>query len=262
MQLTHFSKVPTHFRRPSKSSFSGVPTCNGIDQNLKANWSAFYSSGPEILQNLEHIVDKYTLRPYIKLRHRVVSARYSEESGKWLLTIKRPRSNIGESLERNPPKLSKPSYDDWEEFQDTADVLFTGVGALSRWDWPDIEGLETFAGQVIHSAHWETGNDARRWEESIADWGDKKVGVIGIVGKFSPSSTLQSSSCFHPGIVCNPNSPFTATKSQTLDQLCARQDLDLINLCERKFTGTLCWRGNCKLYIDCLYTTQFSKLSM
>ncbi|KAF8807916.1 FAD/NAD(P)-binding domain-containing protein [Phlegmacium glaucopus] len=145
-----------------------------------ANWSAFYSSGSEIRQNLEHIVDKYMLRPYIKLQHRLVSARYSEESGKWLLTIKRPRSNIGESLERNLPKLNKPSYDDWEEFQDSADVLFTGVGALSRWEWPAIEGLENFAGKVIHSAQWETGNDARSWEESVIDWGDKNVGVIGV----------------------------------------------------------------------------------
>ena len=160
---------------------------------LKANWSAFYSSGPEIQQHLEHIVDKYTLRPYIKLRHRVVSARYLEESGKWLLTIKRPGNNTGESINRNRPKLNKSSYDDWEEFQDTADVLFTGVGALSRWDWPDIEGLDTFAGKVIHSAQWETGNDAKCWEESVADWGNKKVGVIGVVSDFSRPSTLQSS---------------------------------------------------------------------
>jgi cation diffusion facilitator CzcD-associated flavoprotein CzcO len=153
--------------------------------NLKANWSAFYSTGPEIQQYLEHIVDKYTLRPYIKLRHRVVSARYLEESGKWLLSIKRPRNNAGESIERNPPKLNKPNYDDWEEFQDTADVLFTGVGALSRWNWPDIEGLDTFAGKVIHSAQWETGKDTKCWEESVADWSDKKVGVIGVVSEIS-----------------------------------------------------------------------------
>ena len=166
---------------------------------LKANWSAFYSTGSEIQQYLEHIVDKYTLRPYIKLQHRVVSARYLEESGKWLLTIKRPKNNAEESIERNPPKLNKPNYDDWEEFQDTADVLFTGVGALSRWDWPDIEGLDTFSGKVIHSAQWETGNDTKSWEESVADWSDKKVGVIGVVSKFSRPSTLESSSFFAQG---------------------------------------------------------------
>ena len=211
----------------------------------KANWSAFYATGPEIQQYLEHIVDKYMLRPYIKLRHRVVSAQYLENSGKWLLTIKRPRNDAEESVERNPPKLNKPNYDDWVEFQDTADVLFTGVGVLSRWDWPDIEGLDTFAGKVIHSAQWETGIDAKSWEESVADWGDKKVGVIGAVSKSSrPSTTLESSSYFCSGIICDSNSPFAATQSQHSDQLCARQDLDLINLRERNSAGTLWWREN------------------
>lgn len=209
--------------------------------NLKANWSAFYSTGPEIQQYLEHMVDKYTLRPYIKLRHRVVSARYLEESGKWLLTIKRPRNNVGEATEQNPPKLNKPNYDDWEEFQDTADILFTGVGALSRWNWPDIEGLDTFAGKVIHSAQWETGNDTKCWEESVADWSDKKVGVIGVV---SGPSTLKSSSYFCSGIICNSNSPFAATQSQHSDQLCAREDLDFFDLRERNPAGTLCWGKN------------------
>lgn len=181
---------------------------------LKANWSAFYSSGPEIQQYLEDMVDKYKLRPYIKLRHRVVSARYLEDSGKWLLTIKRARNNAEESsVERNLPKLYKPSYDDWEEFQETADILFTGAGALSRWDWPDIEGLDTFAGKVIHSAQWEIGNGAKSWEESVADWGDKRVGVIGVVSEFTRLSTLESSSYFHPGIICDSNSPFAATQS-------------------------------------------------
>lgn len=209
---------------------------------LKASWSAFYATGPEIQQYLERIVDKYMLRPYIKLQHRVVSAEYLEKDGKWLLTIKRPRNDARESIKRNPPKLYKPNYDDWEEFQDTADVLFTGVGALSRWNWPDIEGLDTFAGKVIHSAQWETGNDAKCWEESVADWNDKKVGVIGVVSEFSRPSALKSKSYFYSGIICDSNSPFAATQSQNFDQLCARQDVDFIDLRERNFVETLWWR--------------------
>ena len=171
----------------------------------------------------------------------MVSARYLEESGKWLLSIKRPRNNAVESIERNPPKLNKPNYDDWEEFLDTADVLFTGVGALSRWNWPDIEGLDTFAGKVIHSAQWETGKDTNCWEESVADWSDKKVGVIGVVSEFSRP---WSRHLIFAGIICNSNSPLPATQSQHSDQLCARQDLDFIDLRKRNSARTLCWREN------------------
>lgn len=55
---------------------------------------------------------------------------------------------------------------------------------MSRWSWPDIEGLENFKGRVIHSAQWETGEDSGdgpEWAESVKDWGDKCVGVIGVV---------------------------------------------------------------------------------
>ncbi|KAF8913205.1 hypothetical protein CPB84DRAFT_1670651 [Gymnopilus junonius] len=128
------------------------------------NWSAFYATGEEIRQNLEGIVDKYQLRPFIKLQHRVTVARYSEETGKWHLTIRRRRTS---EKEGQAPK------DDWEEFHDTADILFTGVGSLSRWAWPDIPGLETFSGQVVHSADWNIRQD----KEYLSD---KKVGVIGV----------------------------------------------------------------------------------
>jgi cation diffusion facilitator CzcD-associated flavoprotein CzcO len=58
------------------------------------------------------------------------------------------------------------------------------MGGLSRWSWPDIEGLENFKGKVVHSAQWETGDagtSGPEWAESIKDWGDKRVGVIGVV---------------------------------------------------------------------------------
>jgi len=141
---------------------------------VQPNWSAFYAPGPEIQKYLEGVVDKYKIRQDIKLQHRIIRTAYDEPTGKWHLTIRRPRAT------------SEASNWDWktdyEEFEDTADVLFAGLGALSRWTWPDIEGLESFKGQVIHSANWETGTKGSgKWEESIKDWEDKKVGVIGVV---------------------------------------------------------------------------------
>ena len=86
-------------------------------------------------------------------------------------------------------------------------MLFTGIGGLSRWKWPDIEGLHDFKGTLIHSADWKVnaGNESaedgdgtsgtasdrtdgertrrkgKTWQEDVKDWGDKKVGVIGVV---------------------------------------------------------------------------------
>lgn len=110
----------------------------------------------------------------------MVAAKYDEPTGKWHVTIKRPSSS-GEG----------GSSIDYEEFEDTADLLFTGVGGLSRWNWPDIDGLNDFKGTMVHSANWEIGKESvvssggsdpkPSWEEDVKDWGSKRVAVIGVV---------------------------------------------------------------------------------
>lgn len=98
---------------------------------------------------------------YIHLRHTLTSAHWDENNAKWNVTIRRP---------------------DGEEFVDTADVLFLGVGALSRWHWPDIEGLQGFGGTLVHSAQWNVS------EEAVESWKDKKVAVVGNVRLHAPFS--------------------------------------------------------------------------
>lgn len=125
---------------------------------------------------MANMVEKYQLMPFIKLQHRLTSARYVEETGKWDLTIKRNRN----PKRGTHPRKGQETYDgpDWEEFHDTTDILFTGIGALSRWTWPDIAGLEDFSGKVVHSAQWDSEDD----KDFL---GDKRVAVIGIVSTFT-----------------------------------------------------------------------------
>ncbi|KZT07862.1 FAD/NAD-binding domain-containing protein [Laetiporus sulphureus 93-53] len=147
----------------------------------KTDWSSFYPPGPEILSYLESVVDKYKLMRYIKLQHRVVEARYDEPTGKWHLRVRRPRS-------ANPAE-------EYEEFTHSADFLLTGIGVLSRWDWPDIDGLHTFEGKLLHSADFDVGN--RTWQEATEEWKwkDKKVGVIGV-----GSSAIQIVAALQPRV--------------------------------------------------------------
>jgi hypothetical protein len=41
-----------------------------------------------------------------------------------------------------------------EVIQDDADVLLSARGSLNDIAWPKIPGLETFKGEVMHSASW------------------------------------------------------------------------------------------------------------
>lgn len=89
---------------------------------------------------------------------------YNEPTGKWHVLVTRP---------------SVTSPGEFEEFEDTCDFLFTGMGILSRWSWPDIDGLKNFKGTLVHSANWDLGGAT--WEDDAKDWHDKNVAVIGLV---------------------------------------------------------------------------------
>lgn len=73
------------------------------------NWTAFYSSAPEIWQYFKDVAVKFDLLKYIKLRHKVESATWDEERGKWILVVTGP---------------------DGEIFEDECEILANGSGIL------------------------------------------------------------------------------------------------------------------------------------
>ncbi|KAF9885314.1 hypothetical protein FE257_013031 [Aspergillus nanangensis] len=70
-------------------------------------------------------------------------------------------------------------------FAESCHFLFNGGGYLNNWKWPSINGLETFKGDLVHTAHWT---------EDI-DLCDKRVGVIG-----NGSSGMQVLAAIHPDV--------------------------------------------------------------
>ena len=135
----------------------------------QAEWSEIYASGAEILGDLRRIVDKYKLMDYIRLRHELTHAAWDEVASLWRLRVRRASGNkAGEEV----------------EVEDTADVLFLGVGWLSRPRWPDIPGLRGFQGRLLHTAMWDVGDvDGAQDNDGVPQtWRDKAVGIIGNVG--------------------------------------------------------------------------------
>ncbi|UZP43161.1 hypothetical protein NXS19_010977 [Fusarium pseudograminearum] len=119
-------------------------------------WSSFFASAPEILQYWKDVATKYDVRKHMRFQQKCIGARWSETTNKWYVQLK----NLATG----------------EEYQDSADVLVTGEGVLNEWKWPEIEGIESFKGHLLHSANWDPQIDLK----------DKSVAVIG-----SGSSGLQ-----------------------------------------------------------------------
>ncbi|KAI0091222.1 FAD/NAD-binding domain-containing protein [Irpex rosettiformis] len=160
-----------------------------------SQWSQFYSSGSEIRENIERIVDKYKLRDYMHLRHELTYAKWDQSGGKWTIRIRR---HLADGQE--------------EEFEETCDVLLLCVGSLHRWHWPDIPGLDEFGGTLVHSAEWNV-------DESIVE--GKRVGVVG-----NGSSGIQIVAAVHPKVKTLVN--YVRQKTWIVPDFAIKETLELL----------------------------------
>jgi len=109
-----------------------------------ADWSSRFAGAAEIQDYLLHCVDKYNLRQHLRLRTMVTDACFDEQLGIWTLTL-----------------------DSGEKF--FARAVVSAMGGLVDPSYPDIKGIEDFAGQRMHTARWNHDYDLS----------DKRVAVIG-----------------------------------------------------------------------------------
>ncbi|KAH8686387.1 hypothetical protein BGZ61DRAFT_589577 [Ilyonectria robusta] len=97
------------------------------------SWTEAYATGPEINAYWKKVARDYDVRKYIRTGCRIVSAEWSEEKGKWRITI---QSTDG-------------------EFVDEANFLVTATGHFSDPRLPDYPGLGDFKGHLRHTSNWD-----------------------------------------------------------------------------------------------------------
>jgi len=110
---------------------------------LNPEWSRTYPLQQEIWSYLHQVADRYGVTPKIRYRHEVIAASWDGEARIW-------------RIETTGGRL-------------TANALVAGVGGLSEPRRPDIPGLDSFEGPVVHSAQWDESRDLA----------DQRVAVIG-----------------------------------------------------------------------------------
>lgn len=93
------------------------------------DWSRHFPSRTEIQQHLEKTARESGLSEHIELNTRVEQAQWDESLSVWHVTDSSGRTR-------------------------TARNLVGATGGLARPAWPDIKGMETFKGRLIHSQHW------------------------------------------------------------------------------------------------------------
>lgn len=116
-------------------------------------WSRMFAESREIHAYLLRCVEKYGLRPHLRLNTAIIEARFDEARGVWSL-----RTSTGETV--------------------TARVVASGVGGLVDPKLPAIPGLETFQGKMFHTARWDHDYDLTGKRVAVIGTGASAVQVV------------------------------------------------------------------------------------
>ncbi|MBW2231136.1 MAG: NAD(P)/FAD-dependent oxidoreductase [Deltaproteobacteria bacterium] len=106
------------------------------------DWSHRFSPGPEIQEYFENVAAQYGIDKQIKFGTEITRCEFKD--GRWQIEMSDGSTDVG-------------------------DFIIAATGVLHHPSYPDIEGLDSFEGELFHSARWDH-------KASLAG---KRVGVIG-----------------------------------------------------------------------------------
>ncbi len=129
---------------------AGVDTPNHLYSFSFApyDWSMFFALRDELWSYLEHVTDRFDLRPSIRFGTTVETAVYRPDEQRWAVTVAGPDGAVTEL---------------------SANVVISATGIFNPAVRPDIDGIDSFAGPSFHTSAWPDDVDVS----------NKRVAVIG-----------------------------------------------------------------------------------
>ena len=118
------------------------------------DWSHHYAPGAEIQAYLERTARKYGVVPGVRLREEVVRCEY--DGRRWQIWTRRGS-------------------------HDEADIVLMATGVLHHPHYPDLAGVDDFAGEIFHSARWNHDFDWRGRRVGIVGTGSTAVQIVGAI---------------------------------------------------------------------------------
>lgn len=117
------------------------------------HWSRLYAPGAELKQYATHVAEKYDVRRHMRFDTVVEGATWDEDRQHWTVDVAG-----GERVRGR--------------------LLLTATGFLSQPRLPDIEGIDSFAGTVVHTAAWDDSIDLAGRRAAVIGTGATAVQLI------------------------------------------------------------------------------------
>ncbi|KAL8832198.1 MAG: hypothetical protein Q9191_000414 [Dirinaria sp. TL-2023a] len=181
-------------------------------------WSTFHPPGREIVQYFQDVCAEYGIVDKIQLNTEVAELRYLKDEGLWEAKLLHLAESAGDlTSQQRQQKINQKGRENviLREERVKAKIVCSAAGGLVEPNtWPkSIPGIETFEGDILHSA---------RWDDNV-NFAGKNVIVVGtgcsaaqLVPKL-PEAPYNAKSVTQlmrspPWVVPKPQPPFGARK--------------------------------------------------
>ncbi|HVU75079.1 MAG TPA: NAD(P)/FAD-dependent oxidoreductase [Mycobacteriales bacterium] len=131
---------------------------------LNPSWSRSFSPQPEIQAYLRRVADDFDVRGHVRLNTVVTGAQWDDDAQHWRI------------------ETSGGTF--------TADVLVAAGGGLSEPKIPDLPGLDTFTGELFHSAQWRHDVDLTGKRVAVVGTGASSIQITPHVAQAAAHTTV------------------------------------------------------------------------
>jgi cation diffusion facilitator CzcD-associated flavoprotein CzcO len=138
----------------------------------KPDWSRLFAPGAEVKAYAQEVATKYDVRRHMRFNTTVEGAQWDEETAGWRVALAG-----GESL--------------------TCRFLITATGFLSQPRMPDIPGVASFKGKVVHTTAWDHGYSYEGRRIAVIGTGASAVQVIPELAKGAADLTVYQRTATH-----------------------------------------------------------------
>ncbi|WP_290705844.1 flavin-containing monooxygenase [Gordonia sp. UBA5067] len=151
-------------------------------------WSRTYSHQAEIHRYINEVANRHDIAAHTRFRTEVLDARWNEEQLQWLIDIET----------------------DGVRTQIRAAILIGGVGPLCEPNLPDIDGIESFGGAIVHSARWDHDYDYAGKRIAVIGTGASAIQIVPEVAKIAGHLDVYQRTA--PWIIPRAERPYTTVE--------------------------------------------------
>ena len=164
----------------------------------KFDWSRKFAPQREIYAYIRHCAEKYNILPKVQFNTEVTAARFDEQQGLWFIT-----TNTGKTI--------------------SARVLISACGQLNRPAYPRLKGIESFKGEVFHSATWNHSYNLNNKTVAVVGTGASAIQFVPEIGKQVKKLSLFQRSA--PYVIPKPDRSYSSWEHALYEKLPALQTL-------------------------------------